>query len=365
MTFDVQSLARKNIRDLKPYSSARSEFSGSAQVFLDANENPYGSPAGDGFNRYPDPLQTELKQRIAEMKSVKPSQIFVGNGSDEAIDLLFRIFCEPGCDRVLICPPTYGMYKVSAAINDVHVLRVNLTDEFQLDVNAVSAAFSPLTKILFICSPNNPTGNSMDRTAVLELARNFSGIVVVDEAYIDYAEQPSLIDAIDEHPNLVVLQTFSKAWGMAGLRVGMAFANEEIIELLNSVKPPYNVSSIAQRAVLEATRDRSWVTDHAKETVRERRKLVSALTEFPFVERVHASDANFVLVRTAHPDAVYRYLIENKIIVRNRSNVELCEGCLRITVGTADENILLLDALRSFRQESSAIIRTAGGQMEI
>lgn len=362
MTFDVQNLVRENIRDLKSYSSARSEFSGSATVFLDANENPYGSPAGGGFNRYPDPLQTELKRRIAKMKQVETSQIFIGNGSDEAIDLLFRIFCEPGRGRALICPPTYGMYEVAAAINDVEVVRVNLTADFQLDLDALSAAFSPLTKLLFICSPNNPTGNSMDLDTVPDLARDFSGIVVVDEAYIDYAGQPSFIGAIDQFPNLVVLHTFSKAWGMAGLRVGMAFASQEVVSLLNSVKPPYNVSEIAQRAVLRAIQDRSWMDAHVNATRLERKRLESGLNRLPCVVRVHPSDANFVLARTVDADAIYRYLIERKIVVRNRSSVELCEGCLRITVGTAEENTLLLDALSSFRARDK--IQTAEAQSE-
>lgn len=348
MTFDLQSLVRNNIRDLKPYSSARSEFSGDAKVFLDANENAFGSPAGDDLNRYPDPLQTELKRQIAELKGIDPSRIFIGNGSDEAIDLLFRIFCEPGRDNAIICPPTYGMYEVSAAINDVEVVRASLTSDFQLDADAISAVFSPRSKLLFVCSPNNPTGNLMDRSSVLEIARRFNGIVVVDEAYIDFANQPSLIDRLSETPNLVVLQTFSKAWGMAGLRIGMAFASEAIVDLMNRVKPPYNVSQIAQRAAVDALRNKAWVDARVIETIAERRRLTTELRRLPFVSRVHPSDANFVLARTDDADAVYRYLVDRRIVVRNRNNVELCRGCLRITVGTVGENELLLKALREY-----------------
>ncbi|MBA2707427.1 MAG: aminotransferase class I/II-fold pyridoxal phosphate-dependent enzyme, partial [Gemmatimonadaceae bacterium] len=243
---------RKNIRRLNPYSSARSEFSGEAEVWLDANENALGSPAGGAWNRYPDPLQTQLKIRIAELKKVSPYQVFVGNGSDEAIDLLFRIFCEPGRDEVIICPPTYGMYAVSAAINDVGVIEVPLTENFQLDPDAVSAASSERTKLIFVCSPNNPTGNSLSLHSITAIAESFDGIVAIDEAYIHFASQRSLIDEIDRLKNIVVLQTFSKAWGLAGLRVGLAFADAAVVELLNRVKPPYNVSGIAQRVVLDA-----------------------------------------------------------------------------------------------------------------
>lgn len=364
MKFDLQKLVRRNIRGLKPYSSARSEFSGSAEIFLDANENAFGSPAGDGFNRYPDPLQTQLKRRIAGMKQIEPSQVFIGNGSDEAIDLLFRIFCEPGRDRVLICPPTYGMYEVSAAINDVAVVRVNLTADFQLDVDALAAAISPLTKLLFICSPNNPTGNSMDQTTILGLAEIFPGLVVVDEAYIDYAKRPSLAAAIDRSPNIVVLQTFSKAWGMAALRVGMAFANRDVIDLLNRVKPPYNVSEIAQQYVLRAMEDRSWVHARVNDTLLERKRIESELCVLPVVVRVHPSDANFLLIKTTDADAVYGHLIRQRIVVRNRGSVELCEGCLRITVGTSDENTLLIEALRSFRPAATTEVRAAEAKGE-
>ncbi len=362
MTFDLNRIARRNIRDLKPYSSARSEFSGSAQIFLDANENAHGSPAGEGLNRYPDPLQRKLKRAIGELKGVAPSRIFLGNGSDEAIDLLLRIFCEPGRDSAVICPPTYGMYEVSAAINDVEIVRADLTDDFQLDAGSIAEAFTPGTKLLFICSPNNPTGNLMNRADILQLAGTFSGVVVVDEAYIDFSGQPSLIDVLTEFPNLVVLQTFSKAWGMAGLRVGMAFADERIIDLLDRVKPPYNVSTVAQEIALEAMTRRSWVEACVDETIVERSRIELELARLPFVTRVFTSDANFILVRMIDAGAVYEYLIDRKIVVRDRSRVVLCDSCLRITVGTAQENTSLLEALSGFESGSAKAAAEAAGE---
>ena len=350
MTFDLEQLVRKNIKNLKPYSSARSEFAGTAEVFLDANENAFGSPAGVGYNRYPDPLQTELKQRIATIKGVDPSQIFVGNGSDEAIDLLFRIFCEHGRDVVITCPPTYGMYHVSADINDVAVREVRLTSEFQLDVPAIVSGVTEQTKLIFICSPNNPTGNLMRRESVIEIARKFNGIVVVDEAYIDFADEPSLTAELDTLPNLVILQTFSKAWGMAGLRVGHAFASRAIIDLFNRVKPPYNVSGIAQRAVIEALGDGERVKHWVDSALHQRSVLAESLTVLDFVEKVYPSDANFVLVEVTDADAVYRFLLKEKVVVRNRNSIEMCGCCLRITVGTLAENDRLVDALGRFTQ---------------
>lgn len=348
MTFDLHSLVRRNIRTLKPYSSARAEFEGSAEVFLDANENSFGSPAVLGLNRYPDPFQRELKDKIAGMKGVDAAQIFVGNGSDEAIDILFRIFCEPSRDEVITCPPTYGMYRVSADINDVNVREIRLTDELQLDVPAIMSGINEETKLIFICSPNNPTGNLMNRESILAIARQFKGIVVVDEAYIDFADAPSMIAELAKLPNLVILQTFSKAWGMAGVRVGLAFASRDIIDLINRVKPPYNVGGLAQRTVVD-TLDREFTV---KEWIRaanaERTLLAESLSAFDFVQRVYRSDANFLLVKVDYANEIYRYLIEERIVVRNRNNIELCEGCLRITVGTSEENARLLDALTRF-----------------
>lgn len=349
MSFDLESLVRKNIRRLKPYSSARSEFAGSAEVFLDANENAFGSPAGGGYNRYPDPLQKELKTRVSELNGIDPSQIFVGNGSDEAIDLLFRIFCEPGKDECIVCPPTYGMYRVSADINDIAVNEVRLTADFELDVEGVINAISPSTKLIFICSPNNPTGNLMRRKDVIRIAEaSRHGLVVVDEAYIHFARAESLISELPRLPNVVVLQTFSKAWAMAGLRVGLAFASVQIVELMNRVKPPYNVSGIAQRAIIDALDRSKDIEAWVDKTIAERSRLIEKLADLDLVEKIYPSDANFVLVRTTDPSAIYQHLLNERIVVRDRSRVTLCEGCLRITVGTADENDRLLRSLGNY-----------------
>ncbi len=344
--FNLENSVRENIKRLTPYSSARKEFSGDAQIFLDANENSFGSPLEKNYNRYPDPLQLEIKREIAAINKVKTGEIFIGNGSDEAIDLLFRIFCEPREDNILICPPTYGMYEVSAEINDISIRKVNLTEDFQLDFRAIESAVDANTKLLFVCSPNNPTGNSFAREEILNLAKNFDGIIVVDEAYIHFSAEKSLIDEINNFPNLVVLQTFSKAWGLAGLRVGLALANEKIIALFNKVKPPYNISEIAQTAIVDALAKREKVEKTIAEIIEEREKLIENLSNLGIVTKVYPTDANFVLVKTADAEMIYKSLIEEKIVVRNRNNVELCAGCLRITVGTPEENENLLKALR-------------------
>lgn len=348
MVFDLNRLVRPNILRLKPYSSARSEFAGDAEIFLDANENAFGSPAGDGYNRYPDPLQKELKALIGLTNGLAAEQMFVGNGSDEAIDLLFRIFCEPGRDEVIVCPPTYGMYSVSADINDVVVREVPLTNGFQLDVDAILSAMNERTKMIFVCSPNNPTGNLMRRADIESLLNSFRGMVVIDEAYIHFAAEPSLIAELERSPTLVVLQTFSKAWGMAGLRVGMAYASADIVALMNAVKPPYNVSGVAQNAVIEALADKDSVEDWIRRTLTERGRLVGELSNLSFVQTIYPSDANFLLVKTDDARGIYKYLIEQKIVIRDRSNVRLCEGCLRITVGTEEENDRLLESIRHF-----------------
>lgn len=347
---DLHALVRENIQRLKPYSSARSEFVGDAEIFLDANENAFGSPAGGGYNRYPDPRQIELKCRLSEINSVSPSKIFVGNGSDEAIDLQYRIFCEPGRDEIIICPPTYGMYRVSADINNVRVKEVRLTDDFHLDVPAIFEAVSNLTKLIFVCSPNNPTGNLMRHESIIELADNFHGLVIVDEAYIHFADASSMIGELQEHQNIVVLQTFSKAWGMAGLRVGLAFADESIIELMNRVKPPYNVSGIAQNTVVRALDEKPKIDGWIEAALQQRTRLMDAFAGFNFIDKVYPSDANFILVKTIDADAIYRFLIEENIVVRDRSNIEFCTGCLRITVGTAQENDRLIASLIKFEQ---------------
>ncbi len=346
MAFKLENIVRENIKRLTPYSSARNEFSGAARIYLDANENSFGSPLATDFSRYPDPLQREIKRVVGAMNDIDWSEIFVGNGSDEAIDLLFRIFGEPRRDNALICPPTYGMYEVSANINDVAVKKVNLDEDFQLNQTAIEKAFDENTKLLFICSPNNPTGNAMHRETILNLVRVFRGIVVVDEAYIDFSREKSLVGEIKNFKNLVVLQTFSKAWGLAGLRVGMAFADAEIIALFNLVKPPYNVSRIAQETILQALENRQKMRENVAGIIAEREKLIADLAAINCVEKIYPTDGNFVLVKTSNAEKIYRALLEAQIVVRNRSSVELCAGCLRITIGTPDENESLLKALK-------------------
>jgi len=343
---NLDKLVRENIKRLAPYSSARKEFAGKAEIFLDANENSFGSPLSINYNRYPDPLQFKIKEKIATLENVKTTEIFIGNGSDEAIDLLFRIFCEPRKDNILICPPTYGMYQVSAEINDVSIKRANLTADFQLDFQAIENSMDANTKLLFICSPNNPTGNAFAKDEISNLANNFGGIVVVDEAYIHFSGKDSMLNEIENFPNLVLLQTFSKAWGLAGLRVGLAFANEEIIALFNKIKPPYNVSQIAQEAILDALKNREKVEKTIAEIIFEREKLIERLKEFSFVKKIYPTDANFILVKTLDAERIYKFLLGEKIVVRNRNNVELCEGCLRITVGTPEENANLMNSLK-------------------
>jgi histidinol-phosphate aminotransferase len=346
--FDINNILRENIKRLVPYSSARDEYQGEASVFLDANENAFGSPLDQQFNRYPDPLQYDLKKRITEIKGVPPRNIFVGNGSDEAIDILFRSFCNPGVDNVILVPPTYGMYEVSANINDIEARKVNLTEDYQLNLEGIAEAIDKNTKLIFICSPNNPTGNSINRDDIQTLLANFNGIVVVDEAYINFSRQKSFIQELIECANLVVMQTLSKAWGLAGLRVGMAFASEEIIEVMNKVKPPYNVNEASQQLALQALNNVSLVNLWIKETLEERDGLVLALKGFDFVLDIYPSDANFILVKTTGAKAIYDFLVQHGIIIRDRSKVELCEGCLRITIGTPDENKTLLSTLQQY-----------------
>lgn len=352
-TSNLRDLLRDNIRELTPYSSARDEFKGEANIFLDANENAYGSPLEKDYNRYPDPQQSAVKEKISRIKGVPPQHIFLGNGSDEAIDLLFRAFCEPGVDNVILVPPTYGMYEVSAKINDVQVKKVNLSSEFQLDLDGIAEAMDPQTKIIFLCSPNNPTGNSMDRLAVETILTNFQGIVVVDEAYINYSRQKSFIQELTEYANLVVLQTLSKAWGLAGLRLGMAFGSSELIEVLNRIKPPYNINQATQDLVLEALDGVDQVNEWIRACVAERQRLMERMGRFSFVNYIYPSDANFILVRTNAPQAIYAYLVDQGIIIRDRSTVELCEGCLRITVGTAEENDRLTKALETYDEQEN------------
>lgn len=346
MSFDLNLLLRPHIAKLQPYTSARDEYTGTEGVFLDANENPFGSITTQDFNRYPDPYQSQLKAKISEIKQVRPSQIFLGNGSDEAIDLLFRAFCRPGIDNVILLPPTYGMYEVSASINDIKIQKTPLTEDFQLQPDKILAKADAHSKILFICSPNNPSANKVKREAIMELLQHFNGLVVVDEAYIDFSDEPSFTTRLDEFPNLLVMQTFSKAWGLASLRLGMAFASESIIQILNKIKPPYNISGLTQETVLEAIQDLSKVKKMIEEILQERDFLTSELEKLSFVQKIHPSHANFLLVKIPNAGKVYDLLIEEKIIVRNRSKVLLCEDCLRITVGTRTENMSLLNALQ-------------------
>jgi histidinol-phosphate aminotransferase len=351
--FSIENITRENIKQLKPYSSARDEFSGSANIFLDANENSYDLFGADGiaFNRYPDPHQQQLKAAIAKIRQIEASNIFLGNGSDECIDLLYRCFCEPGKDNVIICPPTYGMYEVSANINNVTVRRANLTNGFNLDVSKINALTDKNTKLLWICSPNNPTGNVQNRNDILYLLNSFEGIVVVDEAYIDFAAEPSLIALLPAHPNLVVLQTFSKAWSLAGLRLGMAFASKEIIGTLNKVKPPYNININTQEVALRSIIKANEVAEIATNIVYNRIVLSKALSEVCIVKKVYPSDANFLLVVFDAPKTIYQYLLKEGIVVRDRSDVILCEGCLRFTVGSTAENNQLIDALNAYSKK--------------
>src|SRR3984957_18765270 len=346
--FNLDKLLRDNIRRLVPYSSARDEFKGEASVFIDANENSLGSPLTKWYNRYPDPHQWRIKEVLAGIKGVAPGHIFLGNGSDECIDLLFRAFCVPGRDNVIINPPTYGMYEVSAHINDIEVRRAVLLDDFQLDLVHLETLVDEHTKIIWICSPNNPTANSMNRQDIEVILNNFSGLVVIDEAYINFSRHRSFIQELADYPNLVVLQTLSKAWGLAGLRLGMAFASEAIVEVYNKVKPPYNISQAAQELVLKALEEVGQVNDMIRLLVELRERLSLALSALPVVLTVYPSDANFLLVKTKDARGIYGWLLEEGIVVRDRSRVELCEGCLRITVGTEEENAALLSAMGRF-----------------
>ncbi len=347
--FNLNNILRENIKRTKPYSSARDEYKGNEGVFLDANENALGSVTKENYNRYPDPLQKEVKELLANLKQVKAEQIFLGNGSDEAIDLLYRAVCQPGVDNVITMPPTYGMYEVSANINDVQVKEVPLTADFEIQTEKVLAAIDAHTKMIFVCSPNNPTGNSLQPASIEKILQSFNGIVAIDEAYIDFAANKSFIPKLKQYPNLVVLQTFSKAWGLAALRLGTAYASEEIIAVINKIKPPYNINQLTQELALEALGKVLKKEEMVAEILFQREKLVKQLSEIKFVTKIFPSDANFILIKTADGKKVYDFLIEKKIITRDRSKVTLCEGCIRITIGTKDENELLLKELKSYK----------------
>jgi len=339
---ELDKLQRKNIRSLTPYSSARDEYTGEAMVFLDANENPFNQP----YNRYPDPLQKAVKEKISAFKNIDTEQIFLGNGSDEPIDLLIRAFCDPGIDNIISLNPTYGMYQVAADISGVELKKVSLTDEYELDSAAVLEAINTQTKLIFLCSPNNPTGNSLQKEAILKIVENFEGLVVIDEAYIDFAPGKTLIGEITNHPNLIVLQTFSKAWGMAGIRLGMAFASPEVIKILNKIKYPYNLNILTQQKALELIKEKDKVEKWIKLIIAERKKMAELFMEFPFVEKIYPSDANFLLIKMNDARGIYDFLVEKGIIVRDRSKVHLCDSSLRITIGSSEENKLLLTTLK-------------------
>lgn len=340
---DVSKWVRKNILALKPYSSARDEFKGEAEIFLDANENPYPS----SYNRYPDPLQWKLKEALAKIKGVQPEQIFLGNGSDEAIDLIIRAFCEPYKESILITDPTYGMYAVCADVNAVPVVKVELTKEFDVDVEAILAKVTAACKVIFLCSPNNPTGNLLSASSIQKILDEFDGIVVIDEAYIDFTTSQSFVRYLSSYENLVILQTFSKAWGLAGLRLGIAFASPELIAILNKIKYPYNVNIHTQEIALEAIQTEQRKNKAVAEIIQQREKLKKDLLMLPITRRVYHSDANFLLVKMTDAPAVYRYLMDRKIIVRDRSKVTLCKDCVRITIGTPEENENLITALKN------------------
>ena len=345
MAFELDKLIRPNIKTLKPYSSAKDEYTGDAKILLDANENSLGSPLTKWYNRYPDPYQQKLKEKLAFVKQIVANQIFIGNGSDECIDILLRTFCEPGKDNIIICPPTYPMYEVSANINDIEVQKALLLSDYQLNVAHIEQLVNPNTKIIWICSPNNPTGNSLDLIDIETILNHFDGIVVVDEAYINFSKQKSFVQSLIDYPNLVVLQTLSKAWGLAGLRLGMCFASPEIIGYMNKVKAPYNINIVTQELALQALEEVGQVNDMIKLLVDMRNALAQVIASMPHVIQVFPSDTNFILVKIPKARQLYEYLLSKGIIVRDRSALELCEDSLRITVGTEQENTLLVDAM--------------------
>ena len=344
---DLNKLVRKNIQQMKPYSSARDEYKDlqTDMVFLDANENPFDS----SLNRYPDPQQTALKAIISKQKEVASDQILLGNGSDEVLDLIFRAFCEPNQDSILTLPPTYGMYEVLANLNAIENIQVPLTSDFQLEVDSVLENIKPNTKLLFVCSPNNPSGNSVDRTAVERLLSTFKELVVIDEAYIDFTEKSSWTQWLNAYPNLIVTQTLSKAYGLAGIRLGICYASKEIIAVLNKIKPPYNINTLTQEAAIKALQNKDVVTDQIARILKERKRLKKAFEAFSFIEKIYPSEANFILIKVDDANKRYDELIKNGIVVRNRSSQLHCKNCLRITVGTPSENTQLLTLLKTLK----------------
>ncbi len=353
MPISIQDLLRNNVRSFQAYSSARDEFSGEANIFLDANENAFGPvvESEQAYHRYPDPLHRALRSRFAELEKIRPEQIFVGNGSDEAIDLLMRAFCQPSKDQILIMPPTYGMYKVCAELNDINVIEIPLLPDFQIDRDSIRDMLYAKIKMIFLASPNNPTGNLLDQEDIIYILQSFKGIVVVDEAYVDFCSKASLVSLLPRYNNLVILRTFSKAWGLAGLRLGMALADPEIIQVLNKIKPPYNVNLLTQQVAQAALAQVEVKDQKIAQILEEKAFLEQRLSQLPVILKVYPSDANFFLLKVEEAKQLYRYLINRQIIVRDRSRVLLCEDCLRVTVGTRQENEALLEALKSFTTE--------------
>ncbi len=342
---DLTQLARESVLKMKPYSSARDEYQGEASVFLDANENPFNSP----YNRYPDPLQWAVKEKIAALKGVRKENILLGNGSDEPIDLLMRAFCDPGKDAVTSISPSYGMYEVSAEVNNVEFRKVRLTSDFQLDTDELLRVAGEDSKLIYLCSPNNPTGNNLSRQEIYKVLNAFQGLVVIDEAYIDFSSEPSFLSELDEYSNLVVLQTFSKAWGAAAMRLGMAFASPAIISVLNKIKYPYNINQLTQEYALRLLTEVDRVKEQLVKILKGRTTLERRLRELPCVKKIYPSDANFILVQVTDANGIYNHLVGKGIIVRNRTNVVLCEGCLRITVGTEEEYEQLLNEMEKIQ----------------
>ncbi len=346
MKFNIKDIVRPNVWAMKPYSSARNEFHGEASVFLDANENPWNLP----YNRYPDPLQKALKERISILKDIDPDYIFLGNGSDEPIDLIIRAFCEPREDNIVTITPSYGMYEVAADINDVKCIKVHLDNDFRLNAETLLNAVNEHTKVIYLCSPNNPSGNVLDRAEIFKVLKYFPGVVVIDEAYIDFSSSPSILTNLVSYPNLIVLQTLSKAWGAAGIRLGMAFASQEIIAILNKIKYPYNINQLTQEYALKILQDVESMQKQLKRILEERERIADILTQFPYSYKVYPSDANFLLIEVGDANGIYQKLVNEGVVVRNRNNVALCQGCLRITIGTPEENDKLLDTLKNIKQ---------------
>jgi len=343
MAFKLKDIIRPNVAAMKPYSSARNEFQGEASVFLDANENPWNLP----YNRYPDPLQRKLKERISMLKDIAPEHIFLGNGSDEPIDLIIRAFCEPGKDNIVTITPSYGMYEVAADTNNVKCVKVLLDSDFDLNAEALLEATNEHTKVIYLCSPNNPSGNLLNREEIYKVLKYFPGIVVVDEAYIDFASAPSFLTHLLSFPNLIILQTLSKAWGAAAIRLGMAFASEEIIGVLNKIKYPYNINQLTQEYALKILSDVEGMQRQLTLILEERERIAEIFRQPPFSYKVYPSDANFILIEVGDADYLYKGLINEGVVVRNRNSVALCSGCLRITIGTPEENDILVTKMKS------------------